>query len=515
MPWNDRTEIWGGVECSHVLINGMVRDQVQETGHRSRLSDLDLIAGLGLKTLRYPLLWAKIAARSPPDFAWEDERLARLTALGIEPIAGFLHHGSGPKGMDPLHSDFAAALADHAEAVALRYPWIRRFTPINEPVTTARFAYLYGHWHPHARDEATFLRAVVASALATAAAMGRIRRHIPNAQLVQTEDVGRIFSPPALAYQADYENERRFLGFDLLTGRVAPGHPFHRRLLDAGVPARDLDRLVAEPCPPQIIGVDQYLTSDRYLDPVLDHHPPALHGGNGRDAYADIAAAHVPDLHHALGFLPRLREVHARYGLPVALTEVHNGAPPEGQLRWLAEAWKAAQDARAEGIRVQAITSWSLFGCIDWDSLLCERRGHYEPGAFDIRCDPPRRTAVGEAVAMLARRGTFDHPVLNQPDWWRPPVKPEPALLSVEGPRDLVRQFLDCCSHRRIDGCAFDGVVPHMARVIICRNAPDLMLQGQTPDGELIVEHRVEPHACFNASSHAFLDVLVESTGRW
>ena len=50
--------------------------------------------------------------------------------------------------------------------------------------------------------------------------MRAIREVNPAAQLVQTEDIGKTYSTPALAYQADFENERRWLSFDLLCGRV-------------------------------------------------------------------------------------------------------------------------------------------------------------------------------------------------------------------------------------------------------------------------------------------------------
>jgi dTDP-4-dehydrorhamnose reductase len=45
-----------------------------------------------------------------------------------------------------------------------------------------------------------------------------------------------------------------------------------------------------------------------------------------------------------------LREAHARYGLPMAVTEVHNGCTREEQMRWLLEAWRTAERLRDEGI---------------------------------------------------------------------------------------------------------------------------------------------------------------------
>jgi beta-glucosidase/6-phospho-beta-glucosidase/beta-galactosidase len=445
-------ELWGGLECSHVLIRGRVRDQLLETGHRSRPDDLDRIADLGIRTLRYPLLWAHALRDGDLDFSWHAARFARLAHLGVRPIAGFLHHGSGPEGLDPANPDFPQALAAYAAAAAIRFPDIDLYTPINEPVTTARFAYLYGHWHPHCQDEARFLRAVVGNAVATAAAMRAIRRVNPAAALVQTEDVGRVFATAALSDQAAYENERRFLGFDLLDGRVGRDHAFWRPLLEAGVPERTLDELAAEPCPPAIIGIDHYLTSDRFLDHRPERHPGERVGGNGRRRYVDVAAAWIPEARDDVGILARLREVHARYGLPMAVTEVHNGCTREEQLRWLLDAWRDGLAARAEGIRVVAVGIWSLFGTIDWTSLLTARRGYYESGAFDIRSDPPRPTALARAAAALAQGRRYNHPVLAQPGWWREHAGENEAAppLRLKGAPDPVAHLESCCARRRI-----------------------------------------------------------------
>ena len=48
-----------------------------------------------------------------------------------------------------------------AGAAAERYPWIEDWTPVNEPLTTARFSALYGHWYPHAQDEHAFWLALL------------------------------------------------------------------------------------------------------------------------------------------------------------------------------------------------------------------------------------------------------------------------------------------------------------------------------------------------------------------
>ena len=104
--------------------------------------------------------------------------------------------------------------------MAERYPSVDAYTPVNEPVTTARFSALYGLWYPHHRDDRSFVRAVLNQMLGTALAMQEIRKINPDARLIQTDDLGYTTTPPRLRYQADFENTRRWLSFDLLTGRV-------------------------------------------------------------------------------------------------------------------------------------------------------------------------------------------------------------------------------------------------------------------------------------------------------
>ncbi len=414
-------ELWGGLECSIVAVGGEIRNQVAETGHARRADDLGRFAGLGLKTLRYPLLWESISPQTPDEchWSWHDGRLLEMRRLGLEPIAGLIHHGSGPHYTDLLDPAFPELLARHAARVARRYPWIRDYTPVNEPLTTARFSGLYGHWRPHRRDDPSFLRAVVHQCMAVVLSMETIRRINPHARLIQTEDIGKTFSTPLLDYQARFENERRWLSLDLLCGRVDADHPWWKILLSNGVDEKALRLFLERPTPPDVIGVNHYLTSERYLDEDLSRYPAVLHGGNGRHAYADAEAVRVELPDGATGPEARLMEVWRRYRAPIAVTEAHHGCSRDEQLRWLMEVWNAAHRAREQGADVRAVTIWSLLGTYDWNSLLTRRLGHYEPGAFDVRSAPPRPTALAKAAADLARRGAFDHPVLSQPGWWR------------------------------------------------------------------------------------------------
>jgi dTDP-4-dehydrorhamnose reductase len=415
-------ELWGGVECTVNRVGDHYLDQFARSGHDRRDDDLDRIAALGVRALRYPLIWERVAPDGLADanWAWADARMARLRALGVRPIVGLVHHGSGPRHTSLLDEAFPAGLAAYAQAVAARYPWAQDYTPVNEPLTTARFSALYGHWYPHARDNHSFATALLTQCKATALAMRAIRAVNPAARLVQTEDVGKIYSTPHMAYQAEFENHRRWLSFDLLCGRIDRSHPMWGYLRDCAISEADILWFQEHPCPPDIVGVNSYLTSERWLDERVERFPARDVGGNGRESYADVAAVHMlPEGIAGPGGL--LREAWERYGLPVAVTEAHLGCTREEQLRWLAEVWAAAQACRETGADVRAVTVWSLLGAFDWDSLVTRDAGSYEPGTFDVRGPAPRPTALAELTADLAAGRRPAHPAIAGVGWWRRP----------------------------------------------------------------------------------------------
>lgn len=415
-----RPELWAGLECSVVRVGDDWRNQAVETGHADRSEDLDLLAGLGIRTTRYPVIWETIAPDDPDafDWRWHDARLGRLRDLGIRVIAGLVHHGSGPRYTDLLDPLFPEKLAHFAAKAAARYPWIKDWTPVNEPLTTARFACLYGHWFPHRTTMADFLLATFHQCRGVARAMEAIRRVTPTARLVQTEDLGRTFSTRRLAYQAAHENSRRWLSLDLLTGRVTPDHRWHAAFRAAGVPAAQLAELTKGAGTPDIIGINHYLTSDRFLDDRTALYPCLPTGGNGRHSYIDTEAVRIPETDGRLGCAARLSEAWARYGLPIAVTEAHNSCTREEQLRWFHDVWTAATTLRKTGVDIRAVTLWSVFGAVDWSSLLTRKDGVFEPGLFDMTGPEPRPTLVAKAATALARTGQFDHPVLETSGWW-------------------------------------------------------------------------------------------------
>jgi dTDP-4-dehydrorhamnose reductase len=238
------------------------------------------------------------------------------------------------------------------------------------------------------------------------------------------EDLGTTLSTPELAEQASFDRARRWLVLDLLTGRVPD-----RRVLrwlgagEHGETTATVDDLVAEPASPDVIGLNRYITSDRFLDHRLDRYPAWTWGGNGSDRYADVELVRVA-ADGPRSWSAAIREVWERYRRPVALTEVHLGGETADQVAWWNEAWDAATAAARGGVPVPGVTSWAAVGSWDWPALLTRPINVYEPGAWDLSSGRARPTPLSAALAATAGRQPEGSAVrdggLHIPWWHRP-----------------------------------------------------------------------------------------------
>ncbi|OYX36774.1 MAG: dTDP-4-dehydrorhamnose reductase [Caulobacterales bacterium 32-69-10] len=476
---NRPLELWGGHECTVNRVGDRFFDQTVRTGHQDRISDLTRFAEIGFSALRYPVLWERTAPDQPDqrDWSWSDERLAEIRRLGMRPIAGLIHHGSGPRYTHLLDPGFATGLADHARAAAERYPWIEAWTPVNEPLTTARFSALYGFWYPHARDEGAFFTALLNQIDGVRLSMRAIRAVNPDAKLVQTEDLGHTFATAPLGYQAHFDNERRWLAWDLLT-----------------------------------VGVNYYLSSERFLDHRVERYPLHRRGGNGEDAYADVEAVRAVQP-SPMGLERLLDATWKRYGLPMAVTESHNGCTREEQMRWLHEAWTTAGTLRGRGVPMQAVTAWSLLGAYDWDQLLQVDHGKYEVGVYDLRGGEPRPTAAVELCRALAHGETPAQAVLDNPGWWSRDIRFEFEPVWCPHPDPVKRRWSPAAAHPRpllitgatgtlgralARGCEHRGV-PY---ILTCRQ--ELAIDDAEAARRLI--EAVQPWAVINAAGWVRVD---------
>ncbi|WP_229421480.1 family 1 glycosylhydrolase [Telluria antibiotica] len=421
-PASSPLQLWGGLECTVNRVRDQYFSQMERNGHAERLQDLERFASLGIRAIRYPVLWERTAPDGieSADWSWSDERLSALQQLGVTPIVGLVHHGSGPRHTSLVAPDFAEKLAEYAGAVAHRYPWVEYWTPVNEPCTTARFSGLNGVWYPHDTSEEGFIRALINQCRAVVLSMRAIRAVNPDAKLVQTDDLSRTYGTPEMADIANFFNERRWLAWDMLCGKVDAGHALWDYLLENGAGADELLWFKDNACPPDVIGVNYYITSERWLDHRAERYPESHRTQYRGIPHADIECSRVLAT-PTPGIGPLLQETWDRYGLPIAVTEAHIDANREDQLRWLVEIWNAARKVQQGGADIRAVTVWALLGSFDWNCLVTACHGYYEPGPFDVRGPQPRPTAVATLMRELASGRPLSHPVLQGQGWWRRP----------------------------------------------------------------------------------------------
>jgi dTDP-4-dehydrorhamnose reductase len=249
-------------------------------------------------------------------------------------------------------------------------------------------------------------------------AITEMRKVNSQVELVQTEDLCKVHSTAPLKYQADFENERRWLTYDILTGKVNREHPLWKYFLSSGITPKELGFFLDHPVIPAVCGFNYYVTSERFLDHRIKKYRVRYHGGNGRQRYADIEAVRS-DLAPAIDPGNLLREAWTRFHLPLALTEVHLAGPADQQMKWFYEAWKTGLELKKQGIDFRAVTAWSLLGSFDWDSLLCVKNNHYETGVYDIRSGKPVVTPMTVFLRELTHHPAALTDLSKITGWWQ------------------------------------------------------------------------------------------------
>ena len=291
--------------------------------------------------------------RPRPTGRWPDRAPAGVARSSAStPIVGLVHHGSGPRHTSLLDPRFAEELAEYAGAVAERYPWVEHWTPVNEPLTTARFSGLYGLWYPHARDDRTFVRALLNQCRAIVLSMRAIRARQPG-----RADWSRPTTSAAPTAPRRWRSSRRLLqraALARLGPAVRAGRP---RPSAVGLPARtrraDADELLWFARPPLPARRHRRRTTTSPASAGSTTASSATRAPRAAARRASRSPTSNPCAcwpRRRRASAPLLQETWQRYGMPIAVTEAHIDANREDQLRWLLEIWSAAQK-RARGRR--------------------------------------------------------------------------------------------------------------------------------------------------------------------
>ena len=398
-----------GIECSYPTINNgkLRRDQLEECGHYERWrEDLHLVKDMGLRTLRYGLPYHKISL-GPNKFDWEfaDAVMNEIRALEITPILDLLHFGVPDWIGNFQNPDLPLLFADYAEAVAVRYPWVRFYTPVNEIYVTAKFSGRDGVWNEQLKSEQGFVTALKHAVAASILATQRIARHRSDLIIVQSESAEFIHDGHSEP-QPDITltNKLRFLSLDLLYGRP-PDAEGGLYLLDNGMSRKEYDWFMkGEPPGYQIMGNDYY----------------------GRNEHIAVPGGRTMQAEDVLGWYQITKTYYERYRKPVMHTET-NHFDPDFAPTWLWKQWMNILRMRKDGVPVLGFTWYSLTDQIDWDCGLAQKNNTVNPcGLYDLDRKPrPVAAAYKELLQEFGQITIVPHGELFE-------MTERAAMLKVE-----------------------------------------------------------------------------------
>jgi beta-glucosidase/6-phospho-beta-glucosidase/beta-galactosidase len=385
-PSKARFVFASGIECSYPVIqtpDGRVRrDQMAECGHYQRWrEDFELTLALGCRHLRYgPPYYSMHLGPGRYDWSFTDEVLPAMRDMGITPIIDLCHFGVPDWLGNFQNRDWPAHFGEYARAFAVRYPWVRLFTPVNEMYITAEFSGHHGWWNEQLRSHSGFVGALTNVTLASLAAMQGILEVRPDALFIHAESSEHTHAnSPELVAEAEMYNERRFLTLDLICGqRISAG--MYAYLRDNGMAEADYARLRSVDLTEHfIIGHDYYVTNEQLLV------APGVRRGSGE----------------VFGYDTIGRMYHERYRLPIMHTETNLQQGPVGNeaVNWMWKTWANVQQLRRDGVPICGMTWYSVTDQIDWDVGLREKNDRVNPlGLYDL---DRRIRPVGQAFGRL------------------------------------------------------------------------------------------------------------------
>ena len=370
-----------GIECSYPTIQqGRVRrDQLAECGHYERWKeDLGLVKELGLKVLRYGLPYHRTHL-GPGKYDWEfaDQVMAEMQRLKITPILDLLHFGVPDWLGNFQNPELPIHFAAYAAAVAERYPWVKRYTPVNEIYVTARVSAKDGLWNEQLKTDVGFVTAMKNLVAASILANHEIAQRRPDCVIVQSESAEYTHDASSEpSRELALKNKQRFISLDLLYAHV-PDADICMYLMDNGMTREEYEWFMkGEPPGYQVMGNDYYGRNEKILLP----NGVTCTGGD------------------VFGWYLITKQYVERYRKPVMYTETNVFDADEAPT-WLWKQWINVLRMRSDGVPVLGFTWYSLTDQIDWDVELAELRGKVNAcGLYDLNRKPRPVAAAFRAL---------------------------------------------------------------------------------------------------------------------
>ncbi|MEV0616780.1 family 1 glycosylhydrolase [Nonomuraea sp. NPDC050404] len=334
-------------------------DEYELTQHYEQWhGDLALAREAGATQIRYGVPWHRVQPEPGTwDWSWLDRVVGRLTEVGLTTIVDLMHYGT-PLWLEGQFAapDYPKRVAEYGAAVADRYrDQLSIFTPMNEPLLTARFCGRFGYWPPYLTGDDGFVRLLGALSdgiVRTQHAIGDVN---PGASFMHVEVSSR--------YEAGGHEDSEELAFlrhsayvveDLVTGRVDAAHPLAGYLTGHGMTDDDLAFFRANPAVPDVMGVNYYPqhSTERFV-------PGMSRGGQPFELR--------PPVNGWTGGLAEVLTAFAeRYGRPVHLSETAWTGTLAERAAWLDASVARCHELREQGLDLVGYTWWPVFDMVEW-----------------------------------------------------------------------------------------------------------------------------------------------------
>jgi beta-glucosidase len=331
-------------------------DEYELMGHYEHWrEDLALATQVGAQAIRWGVPWYRVEPLPGEfDWSWTDQVIPYLVEeLGITPIIDLMHYGC-PFWLrrEFASDDYPTAVASYAAAFARRYKHlVRWYTPLNEPLVNALMCGRRGLWPPYLRGDRGYVRMTMQLAKGMLNTVTAIQEVDPSAIMVHVEATG--LSRAATKELESLSEETTLLGylnFDLLTGKVVPGHPLFPWLLRNGAMPGELAAIGTRSIKLDVMGLNfypQWSTHEYYVNP-----------------YGKVARRVIEK--DGRGFAEMIEGFSQRYDAPIMITETSARGAEAGRAQWLATSLEAIRALRGRGVPVLGYTWFPLFTMIDW-----------------------------------------------------------------------------------------------------------------------------------------------------
>ncbi len=300
-----------GYECTPISDAvercGEPRDVLDATRHYEQFeADFDLQQSLGVREMRYPAGWDKILVAP---YEYDFEKIApvmeSMRRRGFVPTIDLCHHKVPAKIENGFaNPEFPNHLLDFALRFQEAFPFVERYTIINEPAVTALFhSTEVGLWARHKWADVFLNMAEAISTVSRALKEKNLRIRFFQPEPIDHDEAAKNADLEVVAHVRFLREHGRFGMDNLLRGKIDEAHPFFKRLTERGADAERVLRFQKNPAETYQKDLDFYVHCFKvwyrnrrgHLTHKINLSPPAL-----SDVIAEYQSR-LPDVKMGIG----------------------------------------------------------------------------------------------------------------------------------------------------------------------------------------------------------------------